>query len=166
MRNNIKYKKTFKNKKILKNKKTRRRKSIRRKGGMFRRFAKNMGKTAMDVTTDVLTEVSKDQIKQISKKAINSLGKASATSSFNYNYSKNNETPFKNSPKFVSSPTYNPENAYKIDFDSLMGSPTTPTKKPYFDEDVLNTPIKEKPSIDGSVAVRNADLTEVKKQLF
>ena len=173
MKLNIKYKNKTRKNRITrkqnrgKNKGRRTRAKSKRQGGMFRRFAKNVGKTALDVTTDVLTEVSKDQVKQLSKKAVTSFGKASAANSFKSQYSfNNNDFSFKNKPQFVNPYDVKSEKDYKINIDDMIGSPTTPTKKPYFDEDVLNAPMKEKPGFEGSVTMRNADLTQVKKQLF
>lgn len=170
MKSNIKYKKTRKNKirknRITRNKSKGRRTRSRRQGGMFRRFAKNLGKTALDVTTDVVTEVSKDQTKQLVKKAVTSVGKSAMTSPFSpNNYLQKTDTSFKKSFSFSSpSPTY--EKKYKINFDDYNDVPTTPRNRTGFDSDVLYTPVKEKQSQEGSIAMRTADLTEVKKQLF
>ena len=168
MKSNIKYKKTRKNKirknRITRNKSKGRRTRSKRQGGMFRRFAKNLGKTALDVTTDVVTEVSKDQTKQLVKKAVTSVGKSAVTSPFSpNNYLQKTDTSFKKSPSF-SSPTY--EKEYKINFHDYVDEPTTPRKRTGFDTDVLYTPVKEKQMPEGSIAMRTADLTEVKKQLF
>ncbi len=124
--------------------------------------SKKLSKKLLSVGEDVLTEVSKDQLKQLPKNAKTAY--LITQSYYKPSYKTNNldKEPI-NKQKIAFK--YSPTNDVIEEFELATEPEETPIKSVKISAQV-DRPVKEEYVRPGSVLVHKADITEVKKSLF
>ena len=154
------------NKKTRKNKGGMLRSSIQKSLKNIANKSKGLGKDLLSVGEDVVTEVSKEQLKQLPKNASNAYYITQKNTKQNLNNFNIDDETKQNTFDFKYTPTIKDTNTNNIDFENMSSIEQTPLKNIKNEDLQIDTPVKEEYIRQGSVLLHKADITQVKKNLF